>query len=125
MERMHVLVIEDDDDIAELLTLQLEFGLGAIVTRARDGYVGLALLQSDRFDVAVLDLVLPGTPGLSILDQLQRRESRTPVVVLTGLGTAAAPEAARLGAHGLLTKPYQRTKLLDAVRAAAGTAIAV
>ena len=121
MECPHVLVIEDDDGIAELLSLQLEFGLGATVTRARDGDVGLALLQSDRFDVAVL----PGTPGLSILEQLQRGEARTPVVVLTGLGTAAAPEAAWLGTDGAVAKPHQRTKLLDAVRAAVGALTAL
>lgn len=125
MERIRVLVIEDDDDIAELLTLQLEFGLGAEVVRARDGYVGLALLRSDRFDVAVLDVILPGASGLTILEKLRRHEVLTPVVVLTGLGVSAAPEAARLGAYAVIAKPYQRTELLDAVREAAGAVIAV
>ena len=125
MEHIRVLVIEDDDDVAELLTLQLEFGLDAKVVRARDGYVGLALLRSEDFDVAVLDVLLPGASGLAILERLQRHEVLTPVVVLTGLGTSAAPEAARLGAYAVFSKPYQRTELLDAVREAAGAVISV
>lgn len=123
MESLRVLVIEDDDDIAELLTLQLEFGLGATVVRARDGYVGLALLRSEHFDAAVLDLVLPGASGLTILERLRRHEVLTPVVVLTGYGDRAS-EVLRLGAFAVLSKPYVRSQLLDTVRDAAGAFVA-
>ena len=118
---LRVLVIEDDDDVAELLTLQLEFGLGATVTRASDGETGLALLCTDAFDVAVLDVVLAGVSGTTIIDRLRRHDHRTPVVVVTRVAQSHRIEATRLGAYAVLAEPYRRRDLLTVVQDAAGT----
>ena len=120
---IRALVIEDDDVVAELLGLQLEFGVGATVTRARDGYVGMAQLRSGDFDVAVLDLALPGAPGRTILDRALGHGVRTPLVVLTACADQSA-EARRLGAFAVFAKPYVRSELLAAVRAATGSPVA-
>lgn len=123
MASIRALVLEDDDVVAELLGLQLEFGLGATVTRARAGHVGMAHLRSGDFDVALLDLVLPGVAGLAILDRALRQANRTPLVVLTACAEQSA-EARRRGAFAVFAKPYVRSELLAAVLAATGSPVA-
>ena len=125
METLRILLVEDDDDVAELLTLQLEFGLNAIVARAQDADDALSRLRSDTFEVVVLDIILPGTSGLTILDRLQRQEILTPVVVVTRVAQSCRVEALQLGAYAVLPKPYQRRDLLTMVQEAVGTSTVV
>lgn len=101
-----VLIVEDEapilDGLASLFTAQ---GFGA--TRASDGARGLEMIASERFDLIVLDLMLPGLSGIEVLRRMRARGDATPVLVLTARGEeediVAGLEA---GADDYVTKPF-------------------
>jgi DNA-binding response OmpR family regulator len=114
-----VMVIEDEKEIRELVRYNLERE-GFRVAAAGDGEKGLEQLFSERPDVLVLDLMLPGRNGLEVLREL-RAEATTrelPVLVLTARGA----EMDKLlgfehGADDYLTKPFSPRELIARVRA--------
>jgi DNA-binding response OmpR family regulator len=83
---MHVLLIEDDPVVGKSLARGLmEANHECILVR--DGRRGLEEAVSQRFDAIVLDLLLPGLPGLDVLSRLREQGIRTPVILLTALGS--------------------------------------
>ena len=114
---MRVLVVEDEPKVAEALRDGLTQA-GYSVTVASTGDEGGRLLQADRFDLAVLDLMLPGKSGLSILEEARARGSRLPVLLLTARD-AVEDRVVGLdrGADDYLVKPYALSELLARVRA--------
>jgi DNA-binding response OmpR family regulator len=113
----HLLVIEDEQDIASLLELHLS-DLPAQVTIARDGPSGLQLALQDRFDAIVLDLRLPGLSGLDVCRAVRAQGRHVPILMLT----ARAAELDRvlgleLGADDYVTKPFSVLELQARVRA--------
>ena len=76
-----IVLIEDDEGIAEVLSFNLE-AAGHQVLSARDGVAGLQLARTNRPDVVLLDLMLPKMDGIEVCRQL-RRWSSTPVIMLT------------------------------------------
>jgi two-component system OmpR family response regulator len=112
MERTdHVLVVDDDAEIRRLLGQYLE-GNGFRVSLATDGTQMRRLLESSRFDIVVLDVMLPGENGLALCRDLRAR-SGLPVIMLT----ARAEEVDRIigleiGADDYLTKPFSLRELL-------------
>jgi two-component system copper resistance phosphate regulon response regulator CusR len=114
---MKTLVIEDDPKTARALKTGLR-GEGFDTAIARTGEEGLALLGSEKFDLVVLDWMLPDRDGLEILKVLRARGTRTPVLLLTArdavddrvLGLNA-------GADDYLVKPFAFAELLARLRA--------
>lgn len=120
---MHVLLVEDDDELAS----RLERGLkqaGFVVERAADGNDGLELGRQPQMDVIVLDLGLPGRSGLDVLRELRKQGVATPVLVLTARGTwADKVSGLNEGADDYLTKPFHLPELvarLNALRRRSG-----
>lgn len=112
-----VLVIEDNQDIAELVRLHLR-DLGYTVALAFDGNTGLRQAESQSFDLVILDLMLPGIDGLEICRSLRAKPSYTPILMLT----AKSSEVDRIlgleiGADDYLTKPFSIRELLARVKA--------
>lgn len=112
-----VLVIEDNQDIAELVALHLR-DEGYTVSLCHDGSSGLEQAQHEDFDLLVLDLMLPGLDGLSICRSLRQREHYLPILMLT----AKTSELDRvlgleLGADDYLTKPFSIRELVARVKA--------
>lgn len=112
-----VLVIEDDEDIARLVKLQLT-ELSCAVKVALDGAVGLAEAQATRYDLIVLDLMLPGVDGLEICRRVRGMEHYTPILMLT----AKSSELDRvlgleMGADDYLTKPFSILEFAARVKA--------
>jgi two-component system copper resistance phosphate regulon response regulator CusR len=103
---MNILLVEDDPRIAGLL----ERGLGENghrVSRASDGEGGLEMLLDGTYDAALLDILLPGMDGLSVLEHIRAKRCRTPILVLTAVD--AVPKIVRafdLGADDYLVKPF-------------------
>jgi two-component system OmpR family response regulator/two-component system copper resistance phosphate regulon response regulator CusR len=120
---MELLIIEDDPVIGKALHKGFaEAGHGA--DWVKDGQVGLEHALSQQFDAIVLDLLLPGRPGLDLLRQLRARGIQTPVIVLTALGSVnERVEGLHAGADDYVVKPFAFAELLarlEAVRRRVG-----
>ena len=112
-----VLIIDDEPQIQRLLTIALE-AEGYAVTSANTGQTGMAMAAQQSRDLIILDLGLPDTNGLQVLQQL-REWTHAPIVVLTVLdGTAEKIEALDSGADDYVTKPFHTEELLARMRAA-------
>lgn len=113
----HLLIVDDDDRIRDLLKQYLSRE-GHSVTTAADAAAARKLLQTFSFDLAVLDIMMPGEDGLSLLKALRDEGNETPVMLLTARGQATDRiEGLRLGADDYLPKPFEPEEL--ALRAAA------
>ena len=110
-----ILVVEDEPKIVKLAQDYLEKGNFRVIT-AYDGTTGLAMARSEKPDLVVLDLNLPGMDGLDVCRAI-RRESDVPIIMLT----ARVEEADRLiglelGADDYITKPFSPRELVARVR---------
>lgn len=115
-----VLVVEDEPRIAGFLVKALTRD-GHEVVLAEDGEVGLFLGLTEPFDVVVLDLTLPGRPGLEVLAGLLAQSPGLPVLMLTGRDDPAARRACiAAGAAGFLAKPLVVDDLRAEVRSLLG-----
>ncbi len=123
---MKVLVVEDEKKIASLLKKGLE-AQGFVVDLALNGDDGYALATTRPYDVLVLDIMLPGRDGLSILRNLRERKVALPVILLTARSELNERlEGLNLGADDYLPKPFHIEELIARIHAvtrrAAGTA---
>jgi DNA-binding response OmpR family regulator len=113
----NILVIEDQRDIARLIRLHLQ-DLSCSVTLRFDGDSGLAEAEAKKWDLIILDLMLPGIDGLEICRRLRAKALYTPIMMVT----AKATEIDRvlgleLGADDYLTKPFSVLELVARVKA--------
>lgn len=123
---MRILVVEDDVVIADFVAGGLREA-GAVVDVAPDGDTGLRLAQAGGYDVAVVDVMLPGIDGLALTETLRRQGNRTPVLILSARRTVDdRVRGLQSGGDDYLTKPFAFAELLARVRAlvrrATGTA---
>lgn len=109
---MRILIIEDDRDSAAYLMRALkEAGHGAEI--AADGEEGLHMAQTGRYDVLVIDRMLPKLDGLSMLKQIRAAGNDCPALILSALGQVDdRVEGLRSGGDDYLSKPYAFTELL-------------
>ena len=114
---MRILIVEDDQKLAR----QLQKGLteqGHTATLAFDGHQGLYLAQSEAFDAFVLDVMLPGIDGFSLVRRLRGAGSTTPILLLTARDTAEdIVMGLDAGADDYLTKPFSFKVLVARLRA--------
>ncbi|MEZ5938113.1 MAG: response regulator [Hyphomonadaceae bacterium] len=109
--RAHILVVDDDDRLRDLLKRFLTTD-GYDVTTARDAVGARKLLQTMAFDLLVLDVMMPGEDGLSLLKGI-REEIPTPVILLTARAEATDRiQGLRTGADDYLAKPFEPEELL-------------
>jgi len=114
---MHILIVEDEPQMAGLLTRGLEEE-SYQVSVARDGRAALEITAVQAFDVILLDVMLPRMDGLEVARQLRGREEETPVLMLTArdaLGDIV--KGLDAGADDYLTKPFSFVELLARMRA--------
>lgn len=112
-----ILIIEDNHDLAQLLALHLR-DLNFGVTICADGVAGLAEALTGRYDLIILDLMLPKLDGLSVCKKLREQPTYVPIFMLT----AKAAEFDRVqglefGADDYVTKPYSISELLARIKA--------
>jgi DNA-binding response OmpR family regulator len=113
---MRILVIEDEVRIQAFLTRGLE-AEGYTVVAAGDGREGLDLATAARWDLIVLDLLLPGLNGLRVLHELHRAKPELPVVILSARGDVQTKvRGFELGATDYLAKPFSLDELLARIR---------
>jgi two-component system OmpR family response regulator/two-component system response regulator QseB len=114
---MRLLLVEDDRMIGESLRGALRQA-GFAVDWVRDGRAAEATLSSERFDLALLDLGLPGRDGIEVLQALRARGDRTPVIVVTARDALASRvRGLDAGADDYLVKPFELDELLARIRA--------
>jgi len=114
---MNVLIIEDDKRIAHILRMGL-LEDGHQVELSYNGVDGRDLVTSDHFDVVVLDVMLPGMDGFSILEHARKRRRSVPILMLTAKDSMMdIVNGLDLGADDYLTKPFQLEVFLARVRA--------
>ena len=114
---MRILVVEDEKKIATFVQRGLkEFGF--VVDVIHRGDEALEIILDQHFDAVVLDIMLPGRDGLSILRALRERSNCVPVLILTARGEISEKvEGLNLGADDYLAKPFSIDELAARIRA--------
>ncbi|MBZ5607850.1 MAG: response regulator transcription factor [Acidobacteriia bacterium] len=114
---MQVLVVEDEQRMADLLRQGLEEE-GHSVVLAADGRDGLAMAESHPFDAIVLDVMLPGLDGFSVVRKLRAARNQTPILMLTARdATPDIVQGLNVGADDYVVKPFAFAVLLARLRA--------
>jgi DNA-binding NtrC family response regulator len=112
---INVLVVDDEEPFRRLLKKELT-RKGYAVEVAPDGSEALRLLRDRSFDVILLDVVMPGVDGISLMKKLKEDSGSPSIIVLTGKATVeTAVEAMKNGAFDYLTKPYKLDELVIVV----------
>ena len=107
----HILVVDDDDRIRELVKEYLE-EKNFIVTTAIDAFDAKKKLDVVKFDILILDIMMPGKSGLSLTEEIKKINS-TPVILLTAKGEPSDRiKGLEIGADDYLTKPFEPKELL-------------
>jgi DNA-binding response OmpR family regulator len=103
-QQKKVLIVEDEKPMARALQLKLEKE-GFAVRTVFDGDEALELLLKEKFDIVLLDIMMPKKDGFAVLAELRERKDSTPVVVSTNLGQEEdAERAKKLGAQDYFVK---------------------
>jgi DNA-binding response OmpR family regulator len=111
-----LLVIDDDRGFIDLLRKRLE-GAGYRILAALDGETGLRMLESERPDLVILDIMMPGMDGYEVCRRI-RQVSEVPILMLTAKGmTPDVVRGLEVGADDYVTKPYETDVLLVRIRA--------
>jgi two-component system OmpR family response regulator len=116
---MNILLIEDDRETAGFIRERLQ-GHGHAVDQSDNGHTGLSLAGRNKYDVLVIDRMLPGVDGLSIVRTVRAAGIKAPVLMLTTLaGVDDRVEGLEAGADDYLVKPFAIAELLARVSALA------
>lgn len=113
------LIVEDDSNISELVSQSLT-AEGFLVSHITDGDIALDRLVRETFDVAILDIMIPGRDGLSVLREVREKGINTPIMLLTARSSLIERvEGLEFGADDYLTKPFHIEELIARVKALA------
>lgn len=114
---MRILLVEDDAEAAAYIAKGLQ-EVGHVVDHAADGRGGLFMAMSERYDVMIVDRMLPHVDGLSIVKAIRADNNSTPVLVLSALGNVDdRVKGLRAGGDDYLVKPFAFAELLARVEA--------
>lgn len=115
---IRVLLAEDEPNLGTILE-QFLTARGFYVTIVRDGNAALERLRAEPYDVALLDIMMPGIDGLEVLRLIREDPLPPEIIIITGNGTVeTAISALKLGAYDFLTKPYRMAEIEALVRRA-------
>ncbi|KPJ90176.1 MAG: histidine kinase [Gemmatimonas sp. SG8_17] len=113
-----LLIVDDESRFLDAIATRLR-KRGFDVKTATNGPDAIALARDEKFDVALLDLKMPGMDGSEVLRVLKQEHEFLEAVILTGHGSLeSAVELTKLGAFGYLPKPYELDKLLETLKEA-------
>lgn len=111
-ERLRILVVEDEDHLRNVISLNLEME-GYDVITATNGATALDKFRSGRFDLAVLDVMIPEIDGFSVCKTIRLEGNETPVLFLTAKNSGAdRVEGLKIGGDDYLSKPFNLEELL-------------
>lgn len=109
-----ILIVEDEEPISELIKLNLNIA-GFETQQAMDGEEGLNLIKNNKYDLVILDIMLPKISGYDLIEYIIRKS--TPVIVLTAKDTIKDKvEGLNMGADDYMTKPFEGMELIARVK---------
>jgi two-component system alkaline phosphatase synthesis response regulator PhoP len=112
-----VLIIEDDPKIVELLDIHLK-DLDCQIETAYEGHEGLRKALAGKFDLIILDIMIPGIDGMEVCRQIRAKEIHTPILMLTARSEEIDKVLGlEMGADDYLTKPFSIREFLARVKA--------
>ncbi|MFC4601322.1 response regulator transcription factor [Cohnella hongkongensis] len=112
-----ILVVEDEEKISRLLEIELEIE-GYRVSKYGNGIDALEAYRSEKWDLVLLDIMLPGMSGIELLRRIRAQDAQTPVILLTAKGSVEDKVSGLdYGANDYVTKPFQIEELLARIRA--------
>jgi len=118
MKKEAILVVEDEEKIARLLEIELEYE-GYVITKVMDGLEAFEAYKNSKWDLILLDVMLPGISGIELLRRIRLNDKNTPVLLLTAKGSVEDKVSGLdYGANDYITKPFQIEEVLARVRAA-------
>ena len=114
---MRILVIEDDSTVSQYIVSGLQ-NYGHDITIANEGVKGLHVATNEKFDVLVVDRMLPGMDGLTIIETIRKAGNSTPVLILSALSDVDDKvQGLKAGGDDYLTKPFAFLELLARIEA--------
>jgi len=115
-DKIKLLIV--DDEVRFLAAIAKRLSMRDFdVTKATNGAEALAAASGAKFDVALLDLKMPGMDGREVLEALKAEHEYLEVIILTGHGSLdSAVQCTKLGAFGYLPKPYEFDKLIQTLK---------
>ncbi|WML57042.1 response regulator transcription factor [Neobacillus sp. PS2-9] len=118
MKEESILVVEDEEKIARLLELELEYE-GYQVTKVLNGHDALETYKNHKWDLILLDVMLPGISGIELLRRIRQIDKQTPIILLTAKGSVEDKVSGLdFGANDYITKPFKIEEVLARIRAA-------
>lgn len=115
MNPISILLVDDTKETLEVIALCLQ-SLGHDVTRAHGGNEAIALMEDDRFDLVMTDVLMPDTDGVQVIMAARRLQPEAQVIAMTGGGDFFGARellklAGKVGADAQLAKPFSRAQL--------------
>jgi two-component system, OmpR family, response regulator len=115
---MKILLVEDDRDIAAFVAKGLR-ETGFATDHAADGLEGLELALYESYDAVIVDLMLPGLDGLSLIRELRKKDTKVPIIILSAKRSVDDKvKGLMTGSDDYLTKPFAFAELLARIQAA-------
>ncbi|MFO7886463.1 MAG: response regulator [Desulfobacteraceae bacterium] len=116
MDKINLLIVDDEEDFLHSITKSLEVR-GFNVTAVNRGEKAIAAAKNNPVDIALVDLKMPGIDGEETLKALKKEHEWMEVVILTGHGTIdSAVECTKIGAFSFLQKPCELNELLETLK---------
>lgn len=111
-KKPRILLVEDEESLVEVIVMNLKFE-GYDVTVARDGKQAIDMARQARFDLCILDIMLPKIDGFTVCKTLRLEKNRVPILFLSAKSTGAdRVEGLKIGGDDYLTKPFNLEELL-------------
>ena len=114
-----ILIVDDDDGVREIIQLSLETAAGWTVVTATSGQDGIAIAKSQKFDLILLDVMMPGENGIEVFRQLQSDPltQSIPTILLTAKARMSErQEFMKIGVVGIITKPFEARALTQQIK---------
>ncbi|SFQ35675.1 DNA-binding response regulator, OmpR family, contains REC and winged-helix (wHTH) domain [Psychrobacillus psychrotolerans] len=117
MSKESILIVEDEEKIVRLLEIELEYE-GYETGKALDGIEAFEMFLSQKWDLILLDIMLPGMSGIELLRRIRGKNSSVPIILLTAKDSIEDKVSGLdLGASDYITKPFRMEELLARIRA--------
>jgi len=115
----HILVIDDDAHIRELITIMLE-SEGHSVVLAEDGLIGLQMLEDNTFNLIITDIIMPNQEGIETIVQIKSRNPDIKILAISGGGRIGSTDyltlAENFGVDKTLSKPFYHKDFIDCIK---------